>query len=107
VSIHPASTIVREDDLLSAAVDDGLVLFSVRRSQYFAFDEITSAIWTCLDAPITFAQLVERLLAQFDVSAEECAGDVKVLLEDFATRGLISVLPPGSPITHPVSSPLP
>ena len=80
---------------MSAAVGDGLVLFSADRGKYYSFDEITTAIWAELSRPSTVSDLCSRLEAQFDVAPARCESDVLELLHSLREKGLIVVLSPG------------
>lgn len=101
MSISPTTVIVRADQPLSAPVGDGLVLFSLDTSKYYAFDEITTAIWERIAAPTTVAELCRTLQEEFDVSPAQCESDVLELLDALHARGLVSIVVPESDAPSP------
>jgi hypothetical protein len=46
-------------------------------------------VWRALVTPRTFDELRDALLAEYDVSAEQCSIELRVLLDDLAEKGLI------------------
>jgi hypothetical protein len=50
-------------------------------------------VWRSLSSPKAFDQLREALLDEFDVSAEQCAGELKELLDGLTAKGLVERAP--------------
>jgi hypothetical protein len=91
-AITLTTRVERSTEPLSAEVDSGVVLFSEERGKYYAFDEITTAIWEHVKAPIAVADVCRALRQRFDAAEQECETDVLCLLRDLHARGLITVV---------------
>lgn len=93
IPMLPNTTLVRSGEPLTARVAEGLVVFSVARGKYYAFDDVTTVIWELLELPMTFAELCRRLQDTFDVPPATCEADVGPLLDEFHERGLVTIVP--------------
>jgi hypothetical protein len=84
------STIIsRSSSVLTAEVNDEVVMMSIEHGHYFGLDDIGSDIWKRLDSPCAFADLVERLAADYDADRATIAADVRVLLERMAAQDVV------------------
>jgi hypothetical protein len=82
-------TYKRAIDLMEADVGDELVGLDVNVGTCFGFNLVAACVWRSLSSPKTFDQLREKLLDEFDVSAEQCTGELKDLLDDLTAKGLV------------------
>ena len=84
------STIVsRSPSVLTAEVNGETVMMSIEQGQYFGLDDIGSDIWTRLEPPCAFADLIDRLAADYDADRASIATDVRALLETMAERDIV------------------
>ncbi|MEI8355277.1 MAG: HPr-rel-A system PqqD family peptide chaperone [Deltaproteobacteria bacterium] len=81
--------IVRTADVVSAPVQEELVMFDVDAGKYYGLNQMAAAIWRCLENPVTVAALCAELLNDFDVSPEQCRLEVLAFLSKLETKGLI------------------
>jgi hypothetical protein len=86
-----SSVVVRSPDQVSGDLDGKVVLLSVQNGEYYNMNEVGSTVWSLVEQPISVAQLVEKLLAEFDVDRARCEGEVLVFLERLRKDGLIRV----------------
>jgi hypothetical protein len=49
------------------------------------------SIWNLLETPLTFSELIARLVEQYRVSPETCAADVERFLLKMESEGLLRV----------------
>lgn len=82
-------TLQRADDILATQLDDTLLMLNIRRGRYHGLNEVGARIWQLLERPITEEALVAALLVEFEVSAEQCAGEVKGFLASLRERSLL------------------
>jgi hypothetical protein len=87
------TTYKRAIELMEAEVGDELVALDVQEGACFGFNPVAASVWRSLSAPKTFDQLRQELLDEFDVSAEQCAGELKELLDDLTAKGLVEKAP--------------
>jgi hypothetical protein len=78
---------------MEAEVGDELVALDVQEGSCFGFNHVAASVWRSLSTPKTFNQLREGLLDEFDVSADQCAGELEDLLEDLTAKGLVQKAP--------------
>ena len=83
-------TYQRAVNLLEAELGDELVALSVEDGNCFGFNSVAASVWRALDAPRTFTELQDRLLAEYDVSPEQCASELQELLGDLVEKKLVS-----------------
>lgn len=77
----------RHPDWLGAAIDDAVVMLDVESGSYFGLNRTAGLIWEALAEPTTPQAIVDRLTAQFDVSAEHCAQAVGRTLQRLGEVG--------------------
>jgi hypothetical protein len=87
--IADSTIISRSPSVLTAEVDGEVVMMSIEQGQYFGLDDIGSDIWKRLDPPCTFADLIDRLAADYDADRASIATDVRVLLENMAAQDVV------------------
>ena len=85
--------IKRTDDILTAPLDDMLLMMSVAHGKYFGLNGAGPRIWELLEQPITEGDLVEALLAEYEVTPEICATEVAAFLTGLRERGLLVDVP--------------
>jgi hypothetical protein len=85
------SVVKSTKDLISAPVDDEVVILSVESGSYFGLDEIGSEIWRQLETPTRVDALCEALTARYDADRATIERDVLTLLESLVAEGLVSV----------------
>lgn len=91
-TIQLDTTITQAKDLLSADLDDEIVMMSIERGAYYGLDSIGSHIWTLLEEPISVSDLCEILLSRFDVEPETCQQDVLAFLDESYELGIITLV---------------
>jgi hypothetical protein len=87
--IADTTIISRSPSVLTAEIDGEVVMMSIEQGQYFGLDDIGSDIWKRLDSPCAFADLIDRLAADYDAERASIAADVRSLLESMAARDVV------------------
>ena len=72
-----------------AEVDGEVVVLSPSDLRYHSLNDSAAAIWALLEAPTSVDRLVEHLVAEFEVSADECRADVEACLRELSELGLV------------------
>ncbi|MDP1663589.1 MAG: PqqD family peptide modification chaperone [Methylobacter sp.] len=80
----------RADDLLSAALDDELLMMNIEKGSYYSLNSVGARIWELLENPMAFDELVARLLEEYDISAETCRLEVENFVHALRARGLLT-----------------
>jgi hypothetical protein len=88
-AIADATVISRSPSVLTAEVDGEVVMLSIERGHYFGLDDIGSDIWKRIDPPCSFAELVDRLAADYDADRATIAADVGAMLGRMAAQDAV------------------
>jgi hypothetical protein len=89
--LSPTSTVRRNENSLSATIDDELVLMSIELGNYYGLDVIGTDIWRRLENQMLVSDLCNTLHKEYDADADTIRRDVLALLERLAAEGLIDV----------------
>jgi hypothetical protein len=85
------SVVSSRPDLVAAPMDDKLVMLDLAKGKYFGLDDIATAIWTAIAAPVRVADLCADLMARYDVAPETCRADTLEFLNQLREEGLVEV----------------
>ena len=80
---------VQKEGNVVSDMDGEKVMLSVHNGKYYNLGEIGGVIWGLMDAPKSIKELVDRLTAEYDVSPEECEGQVQSFLNMLKKEELI------------------
>ena len=70
-------------------IDGEIVVLDTEASKYLAGNRTAGALWPRLVAGATRDELIEALVARFDVDAETASRDLDAFLRSLEERGLI------------------
>ena len=83
--------VVVTPDTLINIVGNEAVLLNLANEQYYGLDEIGTSIWQALTTTETIQAAYEKLLDEFEVSAEVLQKDLRELLEELLANGLVEL----------------
>jgi len=81
----------RIENLLSTELDQETVLMSLDAGAYYGLGGAARSIWNILEVPVSFSDLVDRLVKQYAVTPETCAVDLELFLVKMEREGLLRV----------------
>ena len=79
----------RRMGLMTADMNGSAVMMDIMTGKYYNLGEVGGRIWELLEEPMTVAALVQKLTAEYDVSAERCRADILPFLGKLLERGLV------------------
>lgn len=91
--MSPVSTntrLRRRDDSIATEIDGEAVVMSLATGRTYGLDKRGSRIWALLEQPATVDALVQKLLEQYDTTAESCRVDVIAFAEKLLALGLVT-----------------
>lgn len=88
-AVADATRIARSPSVLAAEVDGEIVMMSIEQGLYFGLDDIGSDIWKRIDPPCLFADLIDRLAADYDADRATIAADVRELLSRLVAQDVV------------------
>ena len=81
----------RKGGLIEAEVDGELVALHVENGTCYGFNGTATRIWQMVEQPKRLSELRDLLMAEFDVDAETCEQDVRTLVKDLESDGLVEL----------------
>jgi len=87
------SRIIPSPHATSCEMAGETVILDAISGQYFALNQVATAIWKILQTPCGVSSICAQLVAQYDVPMERCEAEVTGLLEQLAAQGLIKIEP--------------
>ncbi|MHB8682279.1 MAG: PqqD family protein [Acidimicrobiales bacterium] len=79
----------RRSDVIWREVDGKVVGLDLRSSQYFSLNASASRLWALLGETADHDELVETLVACYDVDRERAVADVDQFVKDLVDNGLV------------------
>src|SRR4051794_28979280 len=79
----------RAGSVMEAEIGGELVTLDPNADDCFAFTPVARTVWRSLEQPKSFVQLRDELLAEYDVGSEQCAAELRQLLDELIRQGLI------------------
>lgn len=89
--ISLASTVVVSPRQVSTALGNEVVVLGAEAGQYFGLNEVGARVWALVQGPSRVSAVCDSILAEYEVTREQCERDVLALLLDLEAKGLIHV----------------
>ena len=88
--ITDASRIVVSSDQVSCGLGDEAAIVNLKNGVYYGL--IPSApIWSAIRQPVTFGEVRDALVAEYDVEPRALESDIRDFLQQLAEQGLIEI----------------
>ena len=89
MSIDLTSKVVRADGVMSAPVDNDIVILNMAKNNYISLDQIGRRLWDILETPQAVSSICEKLMDEFEGEREQIEIDVLVFLNELESEGLV------------------
>jgi hypothetical protein len=76
------------ESVVCAELDGEAVLLNVETGIYFGLDEVGTRIWNLLVAGAGIPEIVDRMLEEYEVDAEQLRADLMTFGEQLVAKGL-------------------
>lgn len=87
--MNDTTILSRREGLMTADMNGSAVMMDVVTGKYYNLGAVGGRIWELLEEPMTLAALVQKLTAEYDVSAKQCRTDILPFLNTLLERGLL------------------
>ncbi len=84
-------TVVVSSNQLSTGVGKETVILNMERGEYFGLNEVGASIWDLLQRPRTVDEIKSEILAEYDVTPEQCERDLLHVLSELLDAGVIEI----------------
>ncbi len=81
--------LVRADHAITADLDANGMILDPEAGQFIELNPVAFRMWEMIAAPISIAELCERLVAEYAVAPDMCRAEVDRWLADMRARGLV------------------
>ena len=81
----------RAENILFSEIDQDKVMIDIERGAYFGMNPVAGGIWEMLEAPHTPRQIIEKLLAEYDIDAETCQTETLAVLQRMVRLKLVEI----------------
>ena len=79
------------DHVIVRQLGDESVMLDMASGYYFGLDPVGARIWQLLSETSSFAEIVERLAQEYDVTPEQAESDLVRFVQELKANGLLSV----------------
>lgn len=93
MTIELSTVVVRTAGLLTAPVDDEIVILNVSRDNYVGLNAIGRAVWDLIEQPCEVAELCKNLSRAFSATPERIAVDLLPFVAEMTDEGIARVVP--------------
>lgn len=91
MSISTDSIVIASSTQVSSELQDESVILDVQSGTYYGLNDVGASIWAMIQEPKAIAKVQSAIMAEYDVSAEQCEQDVLTLLEQLIEIGLVNI----------------
>ena len=77
-------------DMVFKRLGDRMVLVHVATNQIYEFNDTAARVWELLENGLTIEAVIEQLTAEFEVDPSTLRNEIKALIGDLVTKGLIA-----------------
>jgi hypothetical protein len=89
--LNPDAIAVVSNDQLSTTLSGEVVILGLRDALYYGLDDVGARIWDLVQTPRSLDQIVDHIVAAYDVGREAALPDVARLLIELRDRGLVTI----------------
>lgn len=79
----------RATELLEADLGAELMALNVEAGTCFGFNSVATDVWRQLEIPRSLEQLNEKLLADYEVTPQQCSAELNELMKNLVDMGLV------------------
>ena len=87
--IELTTRIARTQNVMTAPIDQEVVIFNLAKNSYVNLDEIGRRIWELRDTPQRVDELCQQLSEEFDAASEQITADLLPFLDELQAENLI------------------
>lgn len=88
-SLADTSLYTRNQSVLWTELDGQFLLMDIESGAYFELTGVGSTVWRVLESSRSEADIVDHILARYDVDQIQCEQDVRVFLDKLLAAGML------------------
>lgn len=92
MTIDLSCRVARTEGMMSAPVDDDIVILNIPKNNYVSLDQIGRRIWDLIESPVAVSDLCSTLAGEFEGGQEQICADVLSFLNELLKEDLVQVI---------------
>lgn len=89
--ISDTTVISQAESLVAVDMEGETVMLSIEKGKYYGMDPVGSKIWNLINESRSLSGLIELLVGEYEVEAEQCKNDVLKFLQYLVEEGLVKL----------------
>ena len=85
--------VARRGEMIETEVDGEIVALHIDNGTCYGFNSTATRIWTMIEQPRRLSEIRDELLREFDVDPATCEAQLRELLDELASDGLVEIRP--------------
>jgi hypothetical protein len=85
--------VVATKDQIGCNLGGEEVVLDLSSGVYYGLNSVASRVWALVQKPIAVGEIIETILAEYDVDKAECEDAVRKLLAEMREHGLVEEKP--------------
>jgi hypothetical protein len=95
--------VVNTPGVAAKVIDGEAIIMNLTTGMYFSMDQVGAVVWDWLEAGRSLGEIIQELVARYEVPAEDAKADLDQLISQAIEDGLISEAPPGLSAREPLA----
>jgi hypothetical protein len=91
VPLSPQSRIVLAKDQVSCDLAGEAAIVNLNNGVYYGLDPVGARVWNLMREPVTFASVVDSMLATYQVDRPTLESDLRAFVAQLAEQGLVEI----------------
>ena len=91
VPLSPQSRIVLAKDQVSCDLAGEAAIVNLNNGVYYGLDPVGARVWNLMREPVTFASVVDSMLAEYQVDRPTLERDLRAFVNQLAEQGLVEI----------------
>lgn len=91
MDITGASTIARNETILSTDLGGELVMMDLESGEYFNMKDVALRIWELIEEPKTLDLIAETLQSEYKVDPQTCVAETTAFIQQLHDSGVVKV----------------
>lgn len=75
--------------IIDGELDQNQVMLDIEKGKYFGLNPVGKRIWDLLDKPLTFDEITDALLKEYQVNKETCVSELNSFINKAINYGIL------------------
>lgn len=91
LTLRPTTRLRANPNHVANAVRDEVVVLLMGKGEYYGLNAVGAHVWRLLQTERSFADLVDQIVAEYDVDRDNAVNDMVDVISDLHRHGLIEL----------------